>query len=127
MIGGPARARAYCSEKSPIATRQHVRVCPQRTGTQYFFTSRGESRGNGRGGNAGVNNDIHLGIEAAVTNVTITGYRRRGNAGGIFLGAFASDYIIISSCNNQGNAHATLVNHSSARTTPLAPARTSDH
>jgi hypothetical protein len=72
----------------------------------------GESRTNGRGGNAGVNNGIHLGFGAAVTNIAVSGYRCRNNSGGIFLGAFASDYVIISSCNNQGNTGATIVNNS---------------
>jgi hypothetical protein len=51
-------------------------------------------------------------LGAAVTNITIAGHLCRGNAGGIFLGAFALDYNIISSCNNQGNTDATLVNNS---------------
>lgn len=71
-----------------------------------------EARGNGLGGNAGVNNGFHLGLGAAVTNVTMLGCRARNNTGGIFLGTFASDYIIISSCNTQGNSGAGLVNNS---------------
>jgi hypothetical protein len=71
-----------------------------------------ESRGNGLGGNAGINNGFHLGLGAAVTNVTITGCRARGNAAGIFLGTFASDYIIIANNNNQGNSGGTMVNNS---------------
>lgn len=68
-------------------------------------------RNSGRGGLGLNQNGVQLGFTAAVNNCELIGLRCKSNpAYGIFCGAFASDYNIISSCNTQSNSVGGLSN-----------------